>query len=339
MMRNTVLAINKDSASRSRREELHIKPERVKPIVAAMAEPTSRCATACTRSYSPHPEPRGRPQRRHPAVRQQMLAAANGDKDQMWTRSSTLRCGSPPAEQALRPDVLAAFIEDDNGLAELLQNEVSDASRLRNGIQYFTGVVYILAAAGIEKVFLMIDQLRTSARRARCPPPSAGVRSGGSATCWRWSRSPRVCICRSRSTKRAAQNLEQDWLGNRLPSFDTSPSNAAAVVVLRGLSNNDQVEEAAEGVDGAGPQRARRPVAHQARSPRTCSRSCCRSPRGRAGILLHRANELLFAGASAQVGEIDGAFAQQHFSGNGHLSVVHAGDGDAAEADYDELLA
>jgi hypothetical protein len=59
---------------------------------------------------------------------------------------------------------------------------------------------------------------------------------------------------------------------------------------------------------------------------------------GRAGVLLYRASELLYAGAEAQVGEIDGAFARQHFAGHGHLAVVAASDDDVG-ADYDDLLA
>jgi hypothetical protein len=60
---------------------------------------------------------------------------------------------------------------------------------------------------------------------------------------------------------------------------------------------------------------------------------------GRAGVLLNRANELLWAGANAQVGEIDAAFARGHFQGNGQLAAVGvSGEEPTGEDDYDELL-
>ena len=40
----------------------------------------------------------------------------------------------------------------------------------------------------------------------------------------------------------AAQELETSWEQNRLPSFEDTPSNQAAVVVLRGMRDDDQVE-------------------------------------------------------------------------------------------------
>jgi hypothetical protein len=158
LMRNTARAINGDFGA-AVQENLGIKPDRIKPIVAAFAELNEQSRNglypvlfAATQNLA------GGPDAVMPAIRQQLLAKAGDDKDRMRDMITYTQMQVAPSGQALRRDMLEAFVDSDTGLAELL-SEVSDASRLRNGIQYFTGALYILAAAGIEKVFLMIDQL------------------------------------------------------------------------------------------------------------------------------------------------------------------------------------
>jgi hypothetical protein len=338
IMRNTVLAINKDNG-KTVQGALGIKPERIKPIVAAMAEINEQMRNglypivfAAAQSLAAGPSAV------IPAVRQQLLATADHDKDRMWDIIVDTQMQIAPSGHALRSDLLAAFVHDDDGVADLLQNKVSEASRLRNGMQYFTGVVYILAAAGIEKVFLMIDQLEDLGKKGALSSGKRRREIGRIRDMLEMEPFASHLHMSFTFHAEAARNLEQDWHQNRLPSFDTSPANSAALVVLRGLRDNDQVEELLkvwmEPVrnEHAGPS----PI-----SPFTDDvlPVLLSVSQGRAGMLLYRANELLFAGAQAQVGEIDGAFAQQHFSGNGQLSGVFAGDGGVAEADYDDLLA
>ena len=241
-----------------------------------------------------------------------------------------------PSGQALRRDMLEAFVDDDAGLAEMLSG-VSDASRLRNGIQYFTGALYILAAAGIEKVFLMLDQLEDLGKKGALSAAKRRREIGRIRDMLEIEPFASRLHMSFTFHQAAAQNLEQDWQANRLPSFDPSPANASAVVVLRGLQDDQQVEELLkvwmEPVrnEHAGPS----PISPFTPDVLGVLRSLSQ---GRAGVLLNRASELLYAGAEAQVGEIDGAFARRHFAGHGHLAAFGAAD-DEAGADYDDLLA
>lgn len=60
--------------------------------------------------------------------------------------------------------MLEAFIDDDAGLAELL-SEVSDASRLRNGIQYFTGTPLDIAPGPGTRREAVVSWLREHGAR------------------------------------------------------------------------------------------------------------------------------------------------------------------------------
>jgi len=337
LMRNTVRAINGDFGT-AVQGNLGIKPERIKPIVATFAELNEQSRNglypvlfAATQNLAAGPDAV------MPAIRQELLVKAGGDKDRMGDMIAESQMKLAPSGQALRPDMLEAFVVDDAGLAELL-SEVSDASRLRNGIQYFTGALYILAAAGIEKVFSMIDQLEDLGKKGALSAAKRRREIGRIRDMLEIEPFASRLHMSFTFHQAAAQNLEQDWQANRLPSFDTNAANASAVVVLRGLQSDQQVEELLkvwmEPVrnEHAGPS----PV-----SPFTLDvlGVLLSVSQGRAGVLLNRASELLYAGAEAQVGEIDGAFAQQHFAGNGHLAAIAAADEDGAAADYDDLLA
>ena len=254
----------------------------------------------------------------------------------MWNMITESQMQVAPSGQALRRDMLEAFVDDDAGLAELL-SEVSDAARLRNGIQYFTGALYILAAAGIQKVFLMLDQLEDLGKKGALSAAKRRREIGRIRDMLEIEPFASRLHMSFTFHQAAAQNLEQDWQANRLPSFDPSPANASAVVVLRGLQRDEQVEELMKAWmeparnEHAGPS----PISPFTPDVPGVLRSVSQA---RAGMLLNRASELLYAGAEAQVGEIDGAFARQHFAGHGHLATVAVDDDDAG-ADYDDLLA
>jgi hypothetical protein len=336
LMRNTARAINADFGA-AVQENLGIKPERIKPIVGTFAELNEQNRNglypvlfAATQNLAAGPGAV------MPAIRQELLAKADSDKDAMWDMITKSQLQVAPSGQALRRDILDAFVDDDAGLAELLSG-VSDASRLRNGIQYFTGALYILAAAGIGKVFLMLDQLEDLGKKGALSAAKRRREIGRIRDML--EQEPFASRLHMSFTfhEAAARNLDLDWGANRLPSFDPSPANASAVVVLRGLQSEQQVEELLkvwmEPVrnEHAGPT----PISPFTPDVLGVLRSVSQ---GRAGVLLNRASELLYAGAEAQVGEIDGAFARQHFAGHGHLAAVAAAD-DEAGADYDNLLA
>ena len=336
LMRNTARAINGDFGA-AVQENLGIKPDRIKPIVAAFAELNEQSRNglypvlfAATQNLA------GGPNAVMPAIRQQLLAKAGDDKDRMRDMITYTQMQVAPSGQALRRDMLEAFVDSDTGLAELL-SEVSDASRLRNGIQYFTGALYILAAAGIEKVFLMIDQLEDLGKKGALSAAKRRREIGRIRDMLEIEPFASRLHMSFTFHEAAARNLALDWDANRLPSFDTNPANASAVVVLHGLQREDQVEELLNAWmepvrnEHAGTS----PISPFTPDVLGILRSLSQ---GRAGVLLYRASELLYAGAEAQVGEIDGAFARQHFAGHGHLAAAAASDDDAG-ADYDDLLA
>ena len=118
---------------------------------------------------------------------------------------------------------------------------VSAAARLRNGLHYLDFAVGALAAAGIDHLYLMIDQLEdlattrsiTAAKRSREIGRIRDMLEGA-------PYANRVHFIFT-FHNRAAQVLERYWEENRLPPFEISPSNTSSVVVLRGLRDDDQV--------------------------------------------------------------------------------------------------
>ena len=137
----------------------------------------------------------------------------------------------------------------------------------------------------------------------------------------------------------AARELDTFWEANRLPSFEDTPSNQAAVVVLRGLRDDDQVAALLKA--WMEPHRNGVEVEDDLVPFEPDALSVLRAvSQGRPGPLLNRANELFDAGATAQVGRIDAEFARQHFSGS-NLAAVATGeddDGDLAP-EFEDLLA
>jgi hypothetical protein len=136
---------------------------------------------------------------------------------------------------------------------------------------------------------------------------------------------------------RAAQVLDRFWEENRLPSFEISPTNTSAVVVLSGLKDADQAKELLrvylEDVRTESVEDALLPFESGAIDVlREISD-------GRPGILLNRARELIDAAATQALPKITGTFARQFFEG--HASAADADDraepSDFAD-DVDDLL-
>ena len=136
----------------------------------------------------------------------------------------------------------------------------------------------------------------------------------------------------------AARELETFWEEHRLPSFEDTPSNQAAVVVLRGIRDDDQVEALlhawldAHRIDDS-------TVGETVPFERDALTVLRQVSEGRPGILLHHANELLQAGAEAQKGLIDGTFAHGHFAGIGYNTASPVTGEDEPASDVLDLLA
>ena len=99
-----------------------------------------------------------------------------------------------------------------------------------------------LAAAGVRKVFLMIDQLEDLATNSALSAARRGREIGRIRDLL--ENEPYSSMLHMTFTfhATAAGKLERFWEQHRLPSFEDTLSNQAAVVVLRGIRDDDKVE-------------------------------------------------------------------------------------------------
>ena len=250
---------------------------------------------------------------------------------------SETRLAVAPTSPALRPDLLKVFAEAPDEVPAFL-GRVSSATQIRTGLHYLDFAMIALAAAGVRKVFLMIDQLEdlatnntlSAARRRR---EIGRIRD-------LLENEPYASMLHITFTfhATAAGKLDSFWEQNRLPSFEDTPSNQAAVVVLRGMRDDDQVEALlrvwldAYRIDPTPPGE----LVPFERDALTVLRLVSQ---GRPGILLNRANELFQAGADAQIGLIDGTFARDYFEGVGHKTASPMMAEDDPANDVIDLLA
>ncbi len=249
-------------------------------------------------------------------------------------RSAYLRVA--PGGAPLRSELVNAFVA--GGASDLHQQlaQVSQASRLRSGLQYLDFLMAVLAAAEVDHLYLFVDQLEdlainksiTSAKRSR---EIGRIRDLLESEPYA-SRAHWVFTFHNS----AAIVLERFWQQNRLPRFEIAPDNTASVVVLRGLSNDDQV---AELLKVYLEEDRLEPVEDELLPFKPDALTVLREvAQARVGIVLSLAHELLNAAAERGRGQIDGEFAQQYFQGS-----IEALDGEpleesAATADIDSLL-
>ena len=238
---------------------------------------------------------------------------------------------------ALRPDLLKVFTEDPDQVPAFL-GSVSQASQIRNGLQYLDFTLIVFAAAGVQKVFLMIDQLEDLAvnktlSRARRHREIGRIRD-------LLENEPYASMLHMTFTfhSTAATELESFWEQNRLPEFEDTPRNRAAVVVLRGMRDNDQASALlgawldANRIDGSMAGNMF-PFTQDAL---TVLREVSG---GRPGKLLGMANELFQAGAEERKGFIDGTFARMYFDGPGQETGSQLREGDETASSFLDLLA
>ncbi len=244
-------------------------------------------------------------------------------------------CGTAPP---LRPEVVSAFADAGAQGVKAALGMVSATARLRSGLHYLDFALAALAAAGVDHLYLMIDQLEdlattrtmTAAKRSREVGRIRDMLEGP-------PYANRVHFIFT-FHNRAAQVLERFWEENRLPPFEISRSNVASVVVLRGLKEDTQVsdllrvylEEQREGqVEDdllpfdAGAITVLREVSD-----------------GRAGILLNRAREIFDFAAEHGAPRITGELASRFFAG-ADTSDLEPGSDDGSgsqEGDIDDLL-
>lgn len=270
-------------------------------------------------------------------ARQAIADRVGDDATAIAADLTAVRLRIAPSGVPLRPELVYAFA---GGGASALLAQISTASqaaRLRNGLQYFDFLLTVLAAGGIDHLFVFVDQLEdlatnksiNSAKRSREIGRIRDLLEGA-------PYAGRVHFVFTFHNT-AAQVLERFWSINRLPRFEIAPDNTASVVVLRGLSNDDQVAELLKVYlmdkrlehiedellpfepDALGVLR--------------------RVSQGRVGILLGKAHELLSAAAERGLPRIDGDFASRYFEGAVDPSDTTAAEAETVErADIDDLL-
>jgi hypothetical protein len=321
--------------------ESGMKPERLVPVAAVYANlnnlDTSGLYPVLFQSVIDAATPGGGQPALTNRLRERIAERVGDDagKIEVAVREAHLRVS--PGGSPLRQELLNAFVT--TGAADLHQQliQVSQASRLRNGLQYLDFLMAVLAAAEVDHLYLLIDQLEdlatnksiTAAKRSR----EIGRIRDLLETEPYASRAHWVFTFHNS----AAIVLERFWEQNRLPRFEIAPDNTASIVVLRGLSNDGQVAELLKVY--LDEMRAG-PVDDELLPFKPDALTVLREvSQSRVGIVLAQAHELLNAAAERGRGQIDGEFAHQYFQGS-----LTAHDGDVpneelvATANIDELL-
>lgn len=237
----------------------------------------------------------------------------------------------------LRSELVDAFATGGGKQLRAELGAVSATARLRNGLQYLDFALAVLAAAKIDHLFLMIDQLEDLATNRSITAPKRSREIGRIRDLL--ESAPYATRLHMIFTfhNRAAQVLDRYWEENRLPPFEVSSSNTSAVVVLGGLKDMEQatellrvyLEEARidDIEDGLLPfEPAAVEVLREVAD-------------GRPGVLLSRARELLNAAAEQELPKISGKFARQYFENQAPSADSEGRAGlDESVDDIDDLL-
>ena len=269
----------------------------------------------------------------------ELICTAIGDDapEKVAAKLAETRLAVAPTSSALRPDLMQVFTEAPDEMPGLLGN-VSSASQIRAGLQYMDFALIAFAAADVRKVFLMIDQLEDLATNKSLSAARRRREIGRIRDLM--ENEPYASMLHTTFTfhATAARELDTFWEQNRLPSFEDTQSNRAAVVVLRGMRDDDQVEALLRvWLDAHRLETSiHGDLVPFERDALTVLRQVSQ---GRPGILLNRANELFQAGAEAQKGLIDGMFAREYFAGVGHTTVPPVTAEDEPMSDVSDLLA
>lgn len=143
----------------------------------------------------------------------------------------------------LREEVISAFCSpDEEALTEEL-SQLTPAMRSRNGLAFFEAAFACLVAAGVEHVFLFLDQLEYMVTNRAVSKAQKSREIARFRTVF--TQHPALasrCHVLFTLHNRASQNLLEFWEANRLPPFDPRSSETQnAVVVLHGLETADRI--------------------------------------------------------------------------------------------------
>jgi hypothetical protein len=237
----------------------------------------------------------------------------------------------------LRTELIEAFATGGTKQLKAELSKVTPTARLRNGLQYFDFALAVLAASGIDHLFLMIDQLEDLATNRSITAPKRSREIGRIRDLL--ESAPYATRLHMIFTfhNRAAQVLDRYWEENRLPPFEISPSNTSSIVVLEGLKETEQAKELMRVyLEDARTEQVENDLLPFETGAIDVLREISD---GRPGILLSRARELYNAAAENALPTISGKFARKYFEGQG-APVDSDERGDAADSmeDIDDLL-
>jgi hypothetical protein len=237
----------------------------------------------------------------------------------------------------IRAELVDAFATGGTKQLKAELSAVSATARLRNGLQYLDFALAVLAAAGIDHLFLMIDQLEDLATTRSITAPKRSREIGRIRDLL--ESAPYATRLHMIFTfhNRAAQVLDRYWEENRLPPFEISSSNTSCIVVLEGLKETEQAKELIR----VYLEDARIEQIDDDLLPfETGAIDVLREiSDGRPGILLSRARELMNAAAEQALPTISGTFAREYFEGQGApVDSDERGDAPDSVDDIDDLL-
>lgn len=340
LMRHTVAEINKPNWGEDIQTATGMKPHRVKKLAAGFSELNTNQRTGLypvifNAVLSMVTGPNNPLLRAHAAICEEL---DTDSASAIHTKLVETRLAVAPTSAPLRPDISDWFAGAPTELPTLLGG-VTPTTQLRSGLEFLHFALIALRAAGVEKVFLMIDQLEDLATNKALPASKRRREIGRIRDLL--ETEPFAGMLHQTYTfhATAARELDSFWEANRLPSFEDTPSNQAAVVVLRGTRDDDQVEALLKA--WMTPHRNEVEIEDELVPFDRSALSVLRqASKGRPGDLLNKANEVLDAGAKAQVGKIDGNFARAHFQGMPGATIAGVSDDDAGyAAEVEDLLA
>ena len=231
--------------------EAGLRPERIVKVAAAYANMTSGAAMGLFPVLHAAVADLARPHRQVPAVFERargLVIQRIAERDGVPAGEVTplaianelrrVRLDTAPAGGPLRPELIDGFAQGGYALREAI-GRASNALKLRAGIEYLDFALAALKAAGIEKLYLFVDQLEdlannrtlTKARRDREVGRIRDLQEEDP-----YASQLRMVLTFHASAQAA---LGDFWLKHRLPSFEAVPANESSVVVLRGIHSDE----------------------------------------------------------------------------------------------------
>ena len=170
------------------------------------------------------------------------IEAADVTATQIMNEVRRVRLETAPAGSPLRAELLEGFAAGGVGMQAAI-GRATDTMKLRAGIAYLDFGLAALKAAGIERLFLFVDQLEDLANNRTLTKAKRDREVGRIRDLQ--EEDPYASQLRMVLTfhSTAAAALADMWLMHRLPSYEAVPANDAAVVVLRGITTEEDGAE------------------------------------------------------------------------------------------------